>query len=105
MGLLLYVLKWEYAFLLQVWGYVPEEVDCLELGIVTKWEMFDALVDDIFKIITEFDWRDFFPAFKWVPNKSLEEKIKAIEKRRTLIIKSLIKEQRKRLQNQLDVCN
>jgi hypothetical protein len=41
--------------LLQMWGYVPEEVDCLELGIVTKWEMFDALVNVVFKIITEFD--------------------------------------------------
>jgi ent-kaurene oxidase len=88
-----------------VWGYVPEEVDCLELGILTKWEMFDALVDVVFKIIIEFDWRDFFPSFRWVPNKSLEDKIKAIKKRQTLIIKSLIKEQHKHLQNQLNVCN
>jgi hypothetical protein len=88
-----------------VWGYVPKEVDCLELGIVTKWEMFDALVDVVFKIIIEVDWRYFFHAFGWVPNKSLEDKIKAIKKQRTLIIKSLIKEQRKRLQNQSDVCN
>ncbi len=79
---------------------MPEEVDCLELGIVTKWEMFDALVNVVFKIIIEFDWRDFFPAFKWVLNKSLEDKIKVIEKRRMLIIKSLIKEQHKHLQNQ-----
>ncbi len=84
---------------------MPEEVDCLELGILTKWEMFDALVDVVFKIIIEFDWRDFFPSFRWVPNKSLEDKIKAIKKRQTLIIKSLIKEQHKHLQNQLNVCN
>jgi ent-kaurene oxidase len=63
-----------------VWGYVLEEVDCLELGIVTKWETFDALVDVVFKIIIEFDWQDFFPTFRWVPNKSLEDNIKAIEK-------------------------
>ncbi len=63
-----------------MWGYVLKEVDCLELGIVTKWEMFDALVDDVFKIVIEFDSWDFFPTFRWVPNKSLENKIKAIEK-------------------------
>jgi hypothetical protein len=56
LGLFLYFLKWEYAFLLQVWGYVPKESDCLELGIVTKWEMLDALIDVVFKIIIEFDW-------------------------------------------------
>jgi hypothetical protein len=42
-------------FFLHVWGYVPKEVDCLMLGIVTKWEMFDALVDVIFKIIIKVD--------------------------------------------------
>lgn len=84
---------------------MPEEVDCLELGILTKWEMFDALVNVVFKIIIELNWRDFFPTFKWVPNKSLEDKIKDIEKRQTLIIKSFIKEQHKRLQNQSNVCN
>jgi hypothetical protein len=49
------------------------------------------------------DWRDFFPAFKWVPNKSVEDNIKAVERKRTLIIKGLIKEQRRRLKNQPEV--
>jgi hypothetical protein len=66
-------------FFLQVWGYVLEEVDCLELGVVTKWEMLDTLIDVIFKIIIKVNWHDFFLAFKWVSNKSLKDKIKAIK--------------------------
>jgi ent-kaurene oxidase len=84
----------------QVWGYMPEEVDCPELGVVTKWEIFEALVISPMKTVIEVDWRDFFPACKWLPNKSVEENIKAVERRRTLIIKGLIKEQRRRLKNQ-----
>ncbi len=34
---------------------MPKEVDCLELGVATKWEMFDTLVDVIFKIIIKVD--------------------------------------------------
>jgi ent-kaurene oxidase len=82
---------------------VPEEVDCPELGVVTKWEIFEALVSALLKTATEVDWRDFFPTCKWVPNKSLEDNIKAVERRRTLIIKGLIKEQRRRLKNQPEV--
>ncbi len=48
---LFHVIRWESMFFLQVWGYVPKEVDCLKLGIVTKWEMFDTLIDVILKII------------------------------------------------------
>ncbi len=102
---LFHVMRWESTFFLQVWGYVLEEVDCLELGVVTKWEMFDTLVDVIFKIIIKVDWHDFFLAFKWVSNKSLKDKIKAIKKQQTFIIKRIIKEQCKCLQNQLDVNN
>jgi hypothetical protein len=82
-------MRWESTFFLHVWGYVPKQVDCLKLGVVTKWEMFDALVDVIFKIIIKIDWHDFFFTFKWVPNKSLKDKIKAIKKRQTFIIKTL----------------
>ncbi len=92
-----------FFFFLQVLGYVPEEVDCPELGVVTKWEIFEALVIAPLKTVTEVDWRDFFPAFKWVPNKSVEDNIKAVERRRTLIIKGLIKDQRRRLKNQPEV--
>jgi ent-kaurene oxidase len=82
---------------------VPEEVDCPELGVVTEWEIFEALVLAVAKAATEVDWRDFFPTFKWGPNKSVEDNIKAVERRRTLIIKGLIKEQRRRLKNQPEV--
>ncbi len=82
---------------------MPEKVDYPELGVVTKWEMFEALVMAPAKAATDVDWRDFFPTFKWVPNKSVEDKIKAVERRRTLIMKGLIKEQRRRLKNQPEV--
>jgi ent-kaurene oxidase len=88
---------------LQVWGYVPEEVDCPELGVVTKWEIFEGLVVSPLKTVSQVDWRDFFPSSKWVPNKSVDDNIKAVERRRTLIIKGLIKEQRRRLKNQPEV--
>ncbi len=82
---------------------MPEEVDCPELGVVTKWEMCEALVIAPLKTVIEVDWRDFFPTCKWVPNKSVEDNIKAVERRRTLIIKGLIEEQRRRLKNQPEV--
>ncbi len=82
---------------------MPEEVDCPELGVVTEWEIFQALIIAPAKVATEVDWRDFFPTYKWVPNKSVEDKIKAVERRRTLIMKGLIKEQRRRLKNQPEV--
>lgn len=60
-----HVLSWEYAFFLQILGYALEEVDCIELGVVTKWEIFYAFIDVILKIIvTKVDWRDFFLVFK-----------------------------------------
>jgi ent-kaurene oxidase len=80
---------------------MPNEVDCPELGVVTKQEMFDACVSNPMKALVEIDWRDFFPAFKWVPNKALENKIKAMERKRTLIMRGLIKEQRKRIEKEV----
>jgi hypothetical protein len=73
--------KIPYALFLQILGFVVEEVNCLKLGVVTKCKIFDELIDVILKtIVTKVDLQDFFHAFKWVPNKSLEEKIKAIER-------------------------
>jgi ent-kaurene oxidase len=79
---------------------MPKEVDCPEIGIVTTEEIFDACVSDPMKAFVQIDWRDFFPALKWVPNTTLENKIKAVERKRTLIMKGLIKEQRKRIEKE-----
>ncbi len=80
---------------------MPEKVDCPELGVVTKQDIFDACISNPMKAFVEIDWRDFFPAFKWVPNKTLENKIKAIERRRTLIMKGLVQEQRKSIEKEV----
>ncbi len=80
---------------------MPEEVDCPEIGVVTKQEIFDACISNPMKAFVEIDWRDFFPAFKWVPNKGLENKIKAVERQRTLIMKGLVKKQRKSIEKEV----
>jgi ent-kaurene oxidase len=96
-----YIVKTIFPFAMsQVWGYMPEKVDCPELGVVTKQDIFDACISNPMKAFVEIDWRDFFPAFKWVPNKTLENKIKAIERRRTLIMKGLVQEQRKSIEKE-----
>lgn len=96
-----YIVKTIFPFAMsQVWGYMPDEVDCPELGVVTKEDIFDATVSNPMKAFIEIDWRDFFPAFKWVPNKTLENKIKVVERKRTLIMKGLVKEQRKRIKKE-----
>jgi hypothetical protein len=38
---------------------------------------------------SKVEGQNFFLAFKWVPNKSLKDKIKAIKKQQTFIIKAL----------------
>lgn len=44
-----------------------------------------------------FNWRDYFPFLRWIPNKSLETKIQGIYSRRKAVMKSLINEQKKRI--------
>ncbi|CAM6028613.1 unnamed protein product [Sphagnum balticum] len=96
-----YIVKAVFPFAMsQVWGYMPEKVDCPEIGVVTKEEIFDACISNPMKAFVNIDWRDFFPAFKWVPNKTLENKIRAIERQRTLIMKGLVKQQRKSIETE-----
>ena len=45
----------------------------------------------------EVDWRDFFPYLKWIPNKSVENKIRQMDFRRRVTMMSLIEEQKKRI--------
>lgn len=45
----------------------------------------------------EVDWRDFFPYLRWIPNKGVEDKIRSMEYRRRVTMKSLIEESKKRI--------
>lgn len=84
----------------QVWGYVPDDIEVPELGVrISTWEMFQALVVDPLHAVIDVDWRDFFPALGWIPNRRVEEKIRGVDSMRNAIMKALIREQRKRLPN------
>ncbi|KAI3504812.1 hypothetical protein L1887_26536 [Cichorium endivia] len=60
-------------------------------------EIFQVLVVDPMMGAIEVDWRDFFPYFKWVPNKSFENKIHQMYTRREAVMKALIQEHKKRI--------
>lgn len=83
----------------QVLGRDPDFVFVKEFGRnVSRWEMFQALVMDPLQAVLEVDWRDFFPALKWVPNK-VEGKVLAVHKKIKAIVGALISEQRQLLAN------
>ncbi|KAI5070440.1 hypothetical protein GOP47_0014783 [Adiantum capillus-veneris] len=85
--------------LYQVLGRDPDSVFVKELGRnVPRWEMFQALVLDPLEAVIEVDWRDFFPALKWVPNR-VEAKVRAVDNKRNAIVGALIAEQRQLLAN------
>lgn len=63
----------------------------------SKKEMFEVLVVDPMMGAIDVDWRDFFPYLRWIPNQSLEMKIRRIVTRRTAVTRALIMEQKKRI--------
>nr|AAY42951.1 kaurene oxidase [Stevia rebaudiana] len=60
-------------------------------------EIFQVLVVDPMMGAIDVDWRDFFPYLKWVPNKKFENTIQQMYIRREAVMKSLIKENKKRI--------
>lgn len=83
----------------QVIGRDPDAIFVKELDrIVPRWEIFQALVMDPLEAVIEVDWRDFFPALRWVPN-SVEAKVRAVDNKRNAIMGALISEQRQLLAN------
>ncbi|MCO5594086.1 hypothetical protein L7F22_048107 [Adiantum nelumboides] len=85
--------------LYQVLGRDPDSVFVKELGRnVSRWEIFQALVMDPLEAVIEVDWRDFFPAFRWVPN-PVEAKVRAVDNKRSVIVGAIIAEQRQLLAN------
>eukprot|EP01018_Ginkgo_biloba_P030091 Gb_11870 [translate_table: standard] len=43
------------------------------------------------------DWRDFFPYFKWIPNRSFKRRVMEVERKRNAIMKDVIRDQKKLL--------
>ena len=69
-----------------------------ELGTtLSREEIFEVLVLDPMEGAIDVDWRDFFPCFRWVPNKSWEMKIQNMHLRRQAVMNALIKEEKKRI--------
>lgn len=66
-------------------------------GTLSREELLKVLVLDIMEGAIEVDWRDFFPYLKWVPNKTIENKIQRMCFRRKVVMDALIKEQKKRI--------
>jgi ent-kaurene oxidase len=66
---------------------------------VSKEEIYQATVVDMMMCAIEVDWRDFFPYFSWVPNKSFEERVFTAESRRTAMVLALVRQQKKRIEH------
>ncbi|KAK1610888.1 hypothetical protein QYE76_034561 [Lolium multiflorum] len=66
---------------------------------VSKEEIYQATVVDMMMCATEVDWRDFFPYFSWVPNKSFEDRVFTVESRRTAMVLALVRQQKKRIEH------
>jgi ent-kaurene oxidase len=64
---------------------------------LSREEIFRVLVLDMMEGAIEVDWRDFFPYLKWIPNKSLENRIHQLHFRRQAVMNALIKEQKERI--------
>lgn len=82
----------------QALGSDVESIYVEELAsTLSRDDMYKILVVDFMEGAIEVDWRDFFPYLKWIPNKSMEMKIRKVALRRKYIMKALINEQKKRL--------
>eukprot|EP01018_Ginkgo_biloba_P027726 Gb_07574 [translate_table: standard] len=82
----------------QVIGRDMESIYVEELGgKLSKWQLYDILVEDVMKGAVEIDWRDFFPYLSWVPNKRVEGSLKQMDIRRNAVVRTIVEEQKKLL--------
>eukprot|EP01018_Ginkgo_biloba_P040909 Gb_05787 [translate_table: standard] len=82
----------------QVIGRDMESLYVEELGgKLSKWQLYDILVEDVMKGAVEIDWRDFFPYLSWVPNKRVEGSLKQMDIRRNAVVRTIVEEQKKLL--------
>ncbi|XP_050214805.1 ent-kaurene oxidase, chloroplastic-like [Mercurialis annua] len=79
-------------------GTDVESIYVDELGItLSRDEIVHALVHDPMEGAIDVDWRDFFPYFKWIPNKRWEAKIQQMHYRRQAVMNALIKQEKQRI--------
>nr|XP_043617376.1 ent-kaurene oxidase-like [Erigeron canadensis] len=84
----------------QTLGNDIENIYVDDLGTtMTREEVFQVLVLDPMMGAIEVDWRDFFPSLSWIPNASFENKINQMYIRREAVMKTLIQEQKKRIES------
>ncbi|TQE05165.1 hypothetical protein C1H46_009144 [Malus baccata] len=77
---------------------IEDSINVEELGTtLSKDDIFKVLVNDMMEGAIEVDWRDFFPYLRWVPNKTIENNMKRLSRRRIAVTNVLIEEQKKRL--------
>ncbi|XP_071693614.1 ent-kaurene oxidase-like [Rutidosis leptorrhynchoides] len=82
----------------QTMGKDVESLYVTDLGITMKRdEIFQVLVVDPMMGAIDVDWRDFFPYFKWVPNKKFENTINQMYIRRKAVMKALIQQHKQRI--------
>lgn len=65
---------------------------------LSREDMFKILVTEPMKGALEVDWRDFFPYLRWIPNKSMEMRIKQMCLRKNAVMKALIGQEKKRIE-------
>ncbi|KAG6555019.1 hypothetical protein Mapa_003051 [Marchantia paleacea] len=61
------------------------------LELALGQELLKILVEDPIAMLLQFDWRNFWPMFRWVPNKKLENKCNQAARRRNLVCQELLK--------------
>ncbi|XP_050231121.1 ent-kaurene oxidase, chloroplastic-like isoform X3 [Mercurialis annua] len=82
----------------QALGTDVESIYVDELGItLSNEEIINVLVHEPLEGAIDVDWRDFFPYFKWVPNKRWETKIQQMHFRRQAVMNTLVKQQKQRI--------
>jgi len=66
---------------------------------ISEDEICQIIVIDMMQCVSEVDWRDFFPHFSWVPNKSFDTRVTTAESRRTAVMRALINQQKERIES------
>lgn len=82
----------------QTLGKDVESIYVEGIGTLSRKEIHKVLVMDMMEGAIDVDWRDFFPYFKWIPNKSFEMNIQRKHFRRMALMNALIKDQMKRIE-------
>ncbi|CAN6333845.1 unnamed protein product [Urochloa humidicola] len=88
-------------FGLSVFQALGEDVSSIyveEFGkAISREEIYQTTVVDVMTCAIEVDWRDFFPYLRWIPNRSFETRVLTTSARRTVVMRALISQQKKRI--------